>query len=75
MKTENIDYGEGKRFQLVTRYLSHDEVIFDSKSNTNLFFIAGGGFGTPSTTTNLAKRIVDFLNDKHADEILYPEKP
>ena len=73
MKTENIDHGEGKRFQLVTRYSSHDEVIFDSKNNINLFFLAGGGFGTPSTTTTLAKIIVDFLNEKHSNAKLYPE--
>jgi hypothetical protein len=61
-----------KRFEVIDE--NYNEIIRDVEHNTNLFFLAASGFGVNSTTRNLAKRVVDFLNSLPAEETIpYPD--
>ncbi len=48
------------RYQLITDM--RNEVIRDTQSGQNIFFLATSGFGIRSSTIATAKKVVDFLN-------------
>ena len=48
------------RFELVIK--DYQDVIFDTETQKNFLFLATSGFGTRSSTIDLAKKVVDFLN-------------
>ena len=54
-----ILHGKDKRWQLIG---GHTEIIVDTTKQENFAFLASTGFGTRSSTIDLAKKIVDFLN-------------
>lgn len=60
------------RYQLVID--THQEIIRDTETNRNLFFLASSGFGTNSETLRMARKVVDFLNNSHATGTQSEEK-
>jgi hypothetical protein len=49
-----------KRYEL--KFEEHREVIVDTETRTNVFFLASTGHGTPSSLIELAEKVVDFMN-------------
>lgn len=67
-KTQNkIIYGERCRYQLIYEISSQQEIIFDTVTNTNLFFLSfdkmGAGLG--GGLRKLAIEIIDYLNSNY----------
>lgn len=60
-----------ERFVLVTE--DYNVIIRDVEHGLNVFFLASSGMGVTSSTEQLAKRVVDYLNSLPPTEtLLYP---
>lgn len=60
-----------ERFELI--HEDHNTVIRDIEHGLNVFFLASSGMGVTSSTEQLAKRVVDYLNSLPPTEtLLYP---